>query len=280
MTNKKNSTFVHIVLSMLVVMLLLGCSNKKPPIDPTAETAITRIVAYADDGTQPVPTVVDYENAGVTGVNADNWADVNAAVDVLIGTDVDTTVEIQAVVDGVNASNAGLEAVKEDITGNADGIPATYVDSTNPTAAEIQAVIDLANKDLTINSTTPADDATDVDATANLSMTFNKTVEVEVVASKLFKIYKADGTEHTSFDVGVAQVTGDGTDTITVNPNSHLVYGAEHYIQIDAGAFKDNANKTNAGITDTTTWNFTVSATSGPCACPDFDNCDLPADLQ
>jgi len=126
---------------------------------------------------------------------------------------------------------------------------------------------------------TPTDDNTTVDATADLSMVFNESLNV--VAGKSFIIYKTDGNvEHTNFDVSVVQVDGNGTDTITVNPNSHLVYGAAHYVKIDAGAFQDAAGNNYSGIADTTTWNFSVASNSGPCGCDDFDNCDLPASLQ
>ena len=131
----------------------------------------------------------------------------------------------------------------------------------------------------TIISLTPADNTIVADAITNLSMLFSE--DVYVVSGKKFIIYKTDGdVQHTNFDVGVVQVDGNGTNTITINPNSHLVYGAAHYVKIDIGAFKDAADNNYSGIADTTTWNFEVNATSGPCGCVDFDNCDLPTSLQ
>ena len=131
----------------------------------------------------------------------------------------------------------------------------------------------------TVTVLTPADNTIVTDATTDLSMVFSK--DINIVAGKKFIIYKTDGNvEHTNFDVGVVQVDGSGTNTITINPNSHLVYGAAHYVKIDVGAFKDAADNNYSGIADTTTWNFEVNATSGPCGCVDFDNCDLPTSLQ
>lgn len=65
------------------------------------EIAIDKIKAYADDQVNPVPTIQDYIDAGVTGVTAENIDDVNSIVASLMGSEVDTTVEIQAVVDNV-----------------------------------------------------------------------------------------------------------------------------------------------------------------------------------
>lgn len=130
----------------------------------------------------------------------------------------------------------------------------------------------------TITLTTPAHNATDVNAIDDISIIFDK--NVSIVAGKSFRIYTQDDEEHTNFDVNVSQVSGSGTNTITVNPNNHLVYGKIHYIQIDTGAFKDNNDNNFSGISDTTTWTFEVNATSGDCGCVDFDNCDLPTSLQ
>jgi len=116
---------------------------------------------------------------------------------------------------------------------------------------------------------------------ANLSIKYEDyNNSISGVSSKYITIYKANNNEAlNSYDAKSAQVTISG-DTVTLNPNEHLIYGAEHYVKIDAGAFKDEGNTTNKGIDDTTTWNFTVPSGSGPCGCDAFDNCDLPTNVQ
>ena len=57
-------------------------------------------------------------------------------------------------------------------------------------------------------------------------------------------------------------VTGDGTDTITINPSSDLEQGEAYYIQVDATAFDDLAGNSFAGIADETTWNFSTVSPS------------------
>ena len=70
-------------------------------------------------------------------------------------------------------------------------------------------------------------------------------------------------------------------DTVIIDPNNHLVYGVNHYVTIDVGAFRDAANDVNySGIDNNTTWNFHINGQSGPCGCAAADNCDLSAPLQ
>ena len=131
---------------------------------------------------------------------------------------------------------------------------------------------------MTFTTLTPPDDATNVDAQADLVMGFDRFIAE--VPGKRFKIFKSsDDIEHTNFDVSAVQVNVNG-DKVTVNPNNHLVYGAAHYVKIDAGAFKDASGNTYGGISDITTWNFSVPSGSGPCGMDCVDNCDLPANLQ
>lgn len=66
-----------------------------------------------------------------------------------------------------------------------------------------------------------------------------------------------------AIDVTSGQVTGTGTTTITVNPSSNLANGTSYYVQIDATAFDDTSGNSYAGISDSTTLNFTtISAPS------------------
>lgn len=100
----------HIKMLFLtsIVMLFTACgggssSDPTTPLNPQAE-AISKIMVYADDDTQPAPTILTYTVAGVEGVTLENIDDVNSAVASLTASDVDTTEKIQKVVDdlGVN----------------------------------------------------------------------------------------------------------------------------------------------------------------------------------
>ena len=74
-------------------------------------------------------------------------------------------------------------------------------------------------------------------------------------------------------------LSGATLSGITI-PYGHLAYGKDYFIKIDVGAFNNANNEDYTGITDDTTWNFSTSATSGPCECQSLDNCDLPPKLQ
>lgn len=90
-------TFGGTLNSWSLTFLLSDTVAKTPQ-----EIAIDKIKTYADDQANPVPTIQDYINAGVTGVTEENIDEVNSIVASLVGTEVDTVVKIQAVVDDVN----------------------------------------------------------------------------------------------------------------------------------------------------------------------------------
>uniref|UniRef100_UPI0035628B87 DUF5011 domain-containing protein n=1 Tax=Sulfurovum sp. TaxID=1969726 RepID=UPI0035628B87 len=95
---------LKIFLLASMVMLFTACggggSSTPDTVTPDVQTvAIDKIKTYADDNTQPIPTVQDYINAGVTGVTPDNIDEINTVVSSLIAEDVDTEEEIQALAD-------------------------------------------------------------------------------------------------------------------------------------------------------------------------------------
>ena len=125
---------------------------------------------------------------------------------------------------------------------------------------------DLADKaPPTLASTVPLDGATDLLPTANLIATFSETVQKgtgNIVIKK-----SSDNSVVDTIDVTTAQVTIAGA-TVTIDPSVTLPPTEACYVQIDATAIKDNAGTPNfyAGISDTSTWNFTVvsSDTTSP----------------
>ncbi len=112
----------------------------------------------------------------------------------------------------------------------------------------------------TLASTVPLDGATDLLPTANLIATFSETVQKgtgNIVIKK-----SSDNSVVDTIDVTTAQVTIAGA-TVTIDPSVTLAATEAYYVQIDATAIKDNAGTPNfyAGISDTSTWNFTVAST-------------------
>ena len=107
-TLKRKAIFV--ILFALFLTACGGSDNKVPLTNK--EIALEKISSYAEDGTQAVPILQDYLDAGVTGVTAENLLELNSLVDNLIGDDVDTTLELDALTAqlGINikpTANAG-----------------------------------------------------------------------------------------------------------------------------------------------------------------------------
>jgi hypothetical protein len=112
-----------------------------------------------------------------------------------------------------------------------------------------------------VSSLSPLDDATDVLPTANLVITFNE----EVIADAgTITIYDSGDALFEAIDVTSAQVTGSGTDTITIDPTDDFTELTNYYVLIDPGAFTDTANNDFAGITSNTSWNFGVKDNTPP----------------
>jgi len=109
--------------------------------------------AQANNATETTPTTADYANAGVTGVNALNLASMNSALNsaAVDGKAVDTTAEIQALVDSYKAILAAadgadnLSAATNPSQDNYKNIGVTGVDSA-PKLSLLGDVIDVKNK--------------------------------------------------------------------------------------------------------------------------------------
>ena len=116
--------------------------------------------------------------------------------------------------------------------------------------------------DPTLSSSSPADGATGVAVDANIVLTFSEAVDVES-GNIVIKKSSDDSTVET-FDVTGSLVTGTGTTEITINPSTTLTGSTNYYITIAATAFDDDSSNSYAGITDSTTLNFTTVATNLP----------------
>jgi hypothetical protein len=115
----------------------------------------------------------------------------------------------------------------------------------------------------TFSSATPADDATGVSVSASPAMVFSESVKFGT--GKIYLVDVAANTVVEQFDVATAQGTTDGKvsisgSTLTINPTAALSYSKAYAIKMDATAITDIAGNAYAGITNTTTYNFTTAA--------------------
>lgn len=126
-----------------------------------------------------------------------------------------------------------------------DDISVTIPDTTSPS----------------ILTLSPANDSTGTALDSNLVMMFDENVDVETGNITIKKT--SDNTTIETIDVTSGQVTGTGTDTITIVPSADFSELVGYYILIDSTTFDDAAGNSFAGISDSSTWNFTTTGTAG-----------------
>jgi len=106
---KKYSTYTQIGLALVTAFIMVACDgNSHSNAQQQKEIgAIDTVVAYAENG-KVTPTQADYKDAGVIGVDSEEkLAEVNQVVANSDTTEVDSTSELQAVV-----NDLGIKARK------------------------------------------------------------------------------------------------------------------------------------------------------------------------
>ena len=145
---------------------------------------------------------------------------------------------------------------------NATTITVTRLDDTDTLTTYWQAVSVVDSSNPILNSVSPADNASAATTTTNLSLTFDEAVDVESGNVTIKK--SSDDSTVEQIDVTSGQVTGSGSITIVVNPSVTLDEKTEYYVIIDATSFDDAAGNSYAGISATSTWNFTTGDFTNP----------------
>ncbi|WP_288239811.1 Ig-like domain-containing protein, partial [uncultured Prochlorococcus sp.] len=107
-----------------------------------------------------------------------------------------------------------------------------------------------------LSSSSPADNATSVGVNSNIELTFSETVEAK---SGSFYIRKSsDDSIVEKIDVLSSQVSGSGSNLISIKQSSDLSPETEYYLQIDASAFDDLSGNSFSGISSKTDLSFTT----------------------
>ena len=90
---------LHAVMGIITSFILTPSSK---------ELAFQKIKAYAQsNGSSSVPSIKDYQDAEVTGVDTQNLIDLNEVIENHTAIDVDTTIEIQALLDALGSGGSG-----------------------------------------------------------------------------------------------------------------------------------------------------------------------------
>lgn len=113
-----------------------------------------------------------------------------------------------------------------------------------------------------ITSLSPANGAASASPSANLVIGFSKSVTKQT-GSILIKKASDDSTVET-IDASGPLVSGSGSGTITINPDTTLAEGTSYYVLVPSTAFMDSSNNFFSGITASTTWAFTTSDVTAP----------------
>jgi methionine-rich copper-binding protein CopC len=114
---------------------------------------------------------------------------------------------------------------------------------------------------LAVSPFSPADDAVDVSATGNFSISFTEDVQISTTGA--IEIFTSGGTLVESFASGSPQITvsADVVNFATTNP---LTENTSYYVHITPGFIEDLSGNDFAGITTNTLWNFTVGDFTAP----------------
>ena len=114
----------------------------------------------------------------------------------------------------------------------------------------------------TVDTLVPADDATNIDGSDNIVITFSEAVTVGTGTVSIYR--SSDDTLIEAIEVMGAQVTGSGTANITIDPTNVLADSTEYYVQIASTTFENASNIFYFGVSDETTWSFTTGDYTGP----------------
>ncbi|MBN2324707.1 MAG: Ig-like domain-containing protein [Spirochaetes bacterium] len=193
------------------------------------------------DSTDSLFETIDVNSGLVAGLGTDT-VEINPTGDFVIATGYYVQIDAGAFRDTANNDHAGI--VPPD-TSTWNFISGTEPDSEPPS----------------VTGLSPQDDETTALPTANLVIGFDEAV---IDGEGMITVYGPGDSLFEAIDVGSASVTGFGTDTITVDPAEDFIELESYYVLIDPGAFKDSANHDFAGLTDSSSWNFTVRDNTPP----------------
>lgn len=169
-----------------------------------------------------------------------------------------------------NANTSPPLITQDDDSGGAGNSLISYTPTTSGTYFLAAWDYDTGTGAYTLKATTqdsggptlvniaPQDDATQVNAAADLVLTFSEAV---VRGTGTIRIYTAAGTLAREVSVTDANNVVINGSTVTVNPGANLPSGTAFYVNIDANAFRDQTGNGFDGLTGSTNWNFSTATT-------------------
>ena len=125
-------------------------------------------------------------------------------------------------------------------------------------ATNVQTIVHIGsspNPIITLSSSTPADNATNVTVGSNIVLTLS-----DAIQAGSGNIIITDGTDTRPIAVtDSSQITINGS-TVTINPTADLQAGNHYHLEIASGVIKDLAGNPYPGMSNPTTLDFTTNA--------------------
>ncbi|MBF0099021.1 MAG: FG-GAP repeat protein, partial [Magnetococcales bacterium] len=157
-----------------------------------------------------------------------------------VGSDGFWSVVISLAGDGVHP----IRAVQTDVAGNSSAASAVLLVTQDATAP-------------TLLSSSPADNATDIATSSNIVLTFS-----ENVLAGSGNIVISNGSDIRTIAMSDSTQVSFSGSTLTINPTTDLLTGTTYSVQMASGVIQDLAGNPYAGISDSTTLDFTLALAS------------------
>ncbi len=200
-------------LDASAIMLLAGL--------PDARIALAKISTYAGDSSSPAPTLMDYTDAGVMDVSADNLEAVNAAVAAAsTAADADTLADIQALAaPAIMTAAANMAALAKISTyaGDSSSPAPTLMDYTDAGVMGVSADnLEAVNMAVAAATAADADTLADIQALAAPAI---MTAAAKATALAKISTYAGDSSSPAPTlmdytDAGVMDVSADNLDAV------------------------------------------------------------------
>ncbi len=133
----------------------------------------------------------------------------------------------------------------------------SYAGLTGGTAYNFSTIAVADTTAPTLSLLSPADNLTTVAVGANLVFTFSEAIKL---GTGNITIYSSAGVATQTIAVTDATQVSISGSTMTVNPARDLSAGTAYYVNVAAGTVKDLANNAFAGISGSSTYNFSTAA--------------------
>ena len=135
-----------------------------------------------------------------------------------------------------------------------------YANSDSVHEYSLTTAFEINNTTPTLSSSSPSDGASSIGVNDNIVLTFSEAVDAE--SGNILIKKSSDESTVEEISVTSSNVSGSGSTEITINPDTTLEGETSYYITIESTAFDDVDSASYAGISDSTTLNFTTETTT------------------